>query len=198
MTPAPGLIEGYVKLTEVQWEKWFQPGNLLDLDDEDVAKTDERHIWTQVDDPEGDGYFVYPGRHWIDRIGYFIAQHPWDDPQIFVRVPAAEHIRGDHTSGDNSSIGEIAAVDCVTQASAETATHDYEVKFLVRAHVSTECPDLGKTAARVHCSAKAFIDPGDQLIELEDVEVQRLEANERNEDGWIIRAIDTAGEKPSD
>jgi hypothetical protein len=198
MISAPGLIEGYVKLTEVQWENWFQPGDLLDLGDEDVAKTDERHIWTQVDDPEGDGYFVYPGRHWIDRIGYFIAQHPWDDPQIFVRVPAAEHIRGDHTSGDNSSIGEIAAVDCVTQASAETATHDYEVKFLVRAHVSTESADLGKTAARVHCSAKAFIDPGDQLIELEDVEVQRLEANERNEDGWIIRAIDTAGEKPSD
>ena len=50
----------------------------------------------------------------------------------------------------------------------------------------------------MHCSAKAFVDPGDPLIELEDVEVQWLEANERDEDGWIVRAIDTAGEKPSD
>ena len=168
------------------------------MDDEDAAKTDERHIWTQVDDPEGDGYFVYPGRHWIDRTGYFIAQHSWDDPQIFVRIPGADDVRRDHTSHNNSSIGETAAVDCVTQAPAETVTHDYEVKFLVRAHVSTECPNLGETAFRVHCSAKAFVDPGDPLIELEDVEVQWLEANERDEDGWIVRAIDTAGEKPSD
>jgi hypothetical protein len=100
----------------------------------------------------------------------------------------------DRTSDNNSSTGEIAAVDCVTQTPAEASTHDYEVKFLVRAHVSTECPDLGETASRVHCSAKAFVDPGDPLIELEGVEVQWLEANERNEDGWIVRAI----ERPSD
>ena len=197
MIPAQGLVEGYVKLTEVQWEKWFQPGDLLDLDHEDAAKTDKHHLWTQVDDPEGGGYFVYPGRHSIDKIGYFIAQHPWDDPQVFVRVPAAEDIRGNHSSDNTSPTGETAAVDCVTQA-AETATHDYEVKFLVRAHVSTESADLAKTAGRVRCSAKAFIDPGDQLIELEDVEVQWLEASERDEDGWIIRAIDTAEEKTSD
>jgi hypothetical protein len=198
MTPAPGLIEGYVKLTEVQWDKWFKPGDLLDLDDEDAAKTDKHHLWTQVDDPEGDGFFVYPGRHWLNRCGYFIAQRAWDDPQIIVRIPGADDVRMDHTSHNNSSIGETTAVDCVTQAPAETATHDYEVKFLVRVHVSTECPDLGETASRVHCSAKAFVDPGDSLIELEDVEVQWLEANERDEDGRIVRAIDTAGEKPSD
>jgi hypothetical protein len=92
--------------------------------------------------------------------------------------------------------GEIAAIGGVAQE--RTFMHDYEVKFLVRAHVRTESADLGKTADRVHCSAKAFVDPGDPPIELEDFEVQWLEANERDEEGWIIRAIDTAGEKPID
>jgi len=123
------------------------------------------------------------------------AEDRWNGP---VDSDGAEDILGDHTSDDSSSIGAIAAAECVTQTPAGASTHDYEVKFLVRAHVSTECPDLGETASRVHCSAKAFVDPGDPLIELEDVEVQWLEANERNEDGWIVRTIDTAGERPSD
>jgi len=87
MISAAGL-EGYVKLNEAQWEQWFQPGDLLDLDDPEAADADECHIWTQVEDPEGDGFFVYPGRHWLNRSGYFIAKRPWDDPQIFVRVSA--------------------------------------------------------------------------------------------------------------
>jgi hypothetical protein len=76
--------------------------------------------------------------------------------------------------------------------------HEYEVNFLVRAYVRTEGKDLGKTAARLHCSAEAFVDPDDPPIELEDYCVEWLEAKERDEDGWIIRAIDTAGEKDID
>jgi hypothetical protein len=88
MISAPA--EGYVKLAEVQWEEWFQPGDLLGLDDEVAAKAAERLIWSQVEDSEGGGYFIYPGRHSVDRIGYFIAQHPWDDPQIFVRISGTD------------------------------------------------------------------------------------------------------------
>jgi hypothetical protein len=88
MISAPA--EGYVKLAEVQWEEWFQPGDLLGLDDEVAAKAAERHIWSQVEDSEGGGYFIYPGRHSVDRIGYFIAQHPWDDPQIFGRISGTD------------------------------------------------------------------------------------------------------------
>ena len=64
--------------------------------------------------------------------------------------------------------------------------------------VRTESKDLGKTAARVHSSAEAFVDPDDPPIELEDYCVEWLEAKERDEDGWVIRAIDTAGEKDID
>ena len=76
--------------------------------------------------------------------------------------------------------------------------HDYEVKFLVTAHIRTESADLDRTAARVRCCAKVFVDPGGPPIELEDFQLDWSEADERDEDGWIIRAIDTAGEKPID
>jgi hypothetical protein len=69
--------------------------------------------------------------------------------------------------------------------------HNYQVKFLVRVHVRTNSADLDTAAARVRCSATAFVDPGDPSVELEDCEVEWLEADERDEDGWVIRAIDT-------
>ncbi|HME21434.1 MAG TPA: hypothetical protein VKI44_08815 [Acetobacteraceae bacterium] len=61
--------------------------------------------------------------------------------------------------------------------------HDYEIKFLVQAYVSTESADLGKTAARVRCSAKTVICPGDPPIELKDFVAQWLQSNERDEEG---------------
>jgi hypothetical protein len=88
MISAPGFTERYVQLTEIQWEEWSQPGDLLDSDDQGAAEADEHHIWTQADDPEGDGYLVYPGRRLVNGIGYFIAQRPWDDRQMFVHIPA--------------------------------------------------------------------------------------------------------------
>ncbi len=76
--------------------------------------------------------------------------------------------------------------------------HNYDVKFLVRVYVSTESADLSKTAARVHCSVEGFVDPGGQQIAMDDCVVEWLEADECDEDGEIIRVIDTAGERDMD
>ena len=76
--------------------------------------------------------------------------------------------------------------------------HNYEVKFLVRVYVSTESADLSETAARIHCSVEASVDPGKQQIEMDDCVVEWLEADECDDDGEIIRAIDTAGERDVD
>lgn len=69
------------------WQVRFEPGDLLDLQDEYSVKTDEHHIWTKVDDPAGDGWLIYPGRHVVNSVGYHIACRPWTDPNVVVHIP---------------------------------------------------------------------------------------------------------------
>ena len=82
-------LESGKRITVLTWEVRFEPGDLLDPKDEDAAKTDEHRIWTRVDDPTGDGWLVYPGRHLINRVGYHIARRPWTDPDVVVYMPLA-------------------------------------------------------------------------------------------------------------
>lgn len=86
----------HVKITEAEWEERFEPGVSLEVDDPEATKADEHLIWTEVDDSEGDGFLIYPGRHWVKRVGYFVCRHPWDDPQILVKTLPADDDCTDH------------------------------------------------------------------------------------------------------
>jgi hypothetical protein len=80
-----------VKITEDDWEERFEPGDLLGLEDAEIDNIDERLIWTQVDDFEGDGFLIYPGKHWVNRVGYFLCRRPWHDPQLVVKIPLGDN-----------------------------------------------------------------------------------------------------------
>jgi hypothetical protein len=84
-------------LTVEQWEEMFKPlpnhldphaswtdgeerglmyetyGNELDYVNTQLNK----HVWTWVDTDEGDA--ILSGKHWVNRIGYFITENPWTE-----------------------------------------------------------------------------------------------------------------------
>jgi hypothetical protein len=80
-----------VKITEDDWEERFEPGDLLGLEDAEIANSDEQLIWTQVDDFLGGGFLILPGKHWVNRVGYFLCRRPWHDPQLVVKIPLADN-----------------------------------------------------------------------------------------------------------
>lgn len=76
------------------WEKEFQPikNSFRKYDDiafetygeevEFVQRTDNRHVWTEVD---GDsGTYIIAGYHFVNRIQYYITNNPWEDEWIEV------------------------------------------------------------------------------------------------------------------
>ena len=85
----PNAPEPLKVMTEAQWDELFEPSDLLDTDDEDAVQVDEHSIWTQVDDPAGDGWLVYPGWRFVNRVGYHIARRPWTNPDVVVHMPLA-------------------------------------------------------------------------------------------------------------
>ena len=48
-------------------------GNELDYVNTQLNK----HVWTWVDTEEGDA--ILSGKHWVNRIGYFITEKPWTE-----------------------------------------------------------------------------------------------------------------------
>lgn len=47
-----------------------------------VQRTDNRHVWTEVD---GDsGTYIITGYHFVNRIQYYVTEQPWDDENIEV------------------------------------------------------------------------------------------------------------------
>jgi hypothetical protein len=49
------------------------------LDYEDVKDLDYHVIWTEVDDPEGNGTLLLPGFHFVNRLSYIVSDKPWTD-----------------------------------------------------------------------------------------------------------------------
>jgi hypothetical protein len=46
---------------------------------EDVKDLDYHLVWTEVDDPEGNGTLLLPGFHFVNRLGYIVSEKTWTD-----------------------------------------------------------------------------------------------------------------------
>lgn len=83
-----------------QWIKKYKPikndvtpsasfaGYMFETCDQDrdrVFKEPNSKIWTLVDD-EGDKLLLIPGKHFINRLGYFITEIPWENEVEYVSV----------------------------------------------------------------------------------------------------------------
>jgi hypothetical protein len=82
--------------TYSHWEETFKPiKNTLRKHVEDlhfetygeevefVKAQDPKHIWTEVD---GDsGTYIVAGWHFVNRINYYVTEHPWEDE--YTEVP---------------------------------------------------------------------------------------------------------------
>ena len=44
-----------------------------------IKKANKNNVWTLID---GDGMFIIPGRHYVNRFGYFITEVPWTEDDI--------------------------------------------------------------------------------------------------------------------
>ena len=82
-----------------EWEKTYRPiknhidpnaswsGTMYETFGDEVDfvwKYDETHVWTWVDTDEGT--FITAGFHLVNRIGYFITEEPWSQPDQEVQV----------------------------------------------------------------------------------------------------------------
>jgi hypothetical protein len=60
-------------------EKYGQKGDCEYEDD--VKDLDYHVVWTEVDDPEGNGTFLSPGFHYVNRLHYIVSHKPWSDEE---------------------------------------------------------------------------------------------------------------------
>lgn len=124
--------------------------------------THPRCIWTERDNGDG-STAIYSGVYIVNRLGYWVTEVP---------VPAGE---------------EYAVHD------AGPTVKSYEIKFLIRVSVTTKA-SLSEAASRTHVrGAEAVIDSGARLftrgIVVDDLSIEFLEADERDDEGEIIDAI---------
>lgn len=66
----------------ITWEEWFEQfGDNISIEDFDAdivnMNRPSKHIWTLVDTDEYP--VVVNGWHYVNRLGYYITQKPWDD-----------------------------------------------------------------------------------------------------------------------
>jgi hypothetical protein len=64
--------------------------NLLSAAENPVVRTlieqhDQHYVWSQMDDPDSDGYLVLPG-YWRDAIGWYLCERPWRNDARVVAV----------------------------------------------------------------------------------------------------------------
>lgn len=92
----------YITMTEDEWFEKFQPminhikqaergGNSVIFetsgsDAEYVFKIDYRYVWTEVEGDDGEVYIV-SGRHYVNRLGYYITAYPWNENEQYEIVP---------------------------------------------------------------------------------------------------------------
>ena len=85
------------RVDEDEWERCYhwlpnEDGecNLLSDTENPVVRTlieqhDQHYVWSQMDDPDSDGYLVLPG-YWRDAIGWYLCERPWQDDARVVAV----------------------------------------------------------------------------------------------------------------
>lgn len=59
-----------------------------DAEWEYVKNQPNENVWTWVDGDEGSAFIA--GRHWVNRIGYFVCDVPWTNPNAYVNVESWE------------------------------------------------------------------------------------------------------------
>lgn len=78
------------------WENWYKPiGNTIaDSNGETIVfetfgdeyefvkNSPDNKVWTWVDG--GDGTYILSGRHYVNRIGYFVTEVEWDSAHMVV------------------------------------------------------------------------------------------------------------------
>jgi hypothetical protein len=81
-------MSNQISLTWEEFEEQYKPipnsitnvGYIFETygeEDEFVRKQDPKNIWTYTD--VGSGTAVYNGYHWVNRIGYYITELPYDE-----------------------------------------------------------------------------------------------------------------------
>jgi hypothetical protein len=123
MTNQPQLYETeFVEITWKEFEERFKPiKNHLSNDPDEimfetygdeiefVQKTDNRHIWTY-----GDGdycSFVSSGYHYINRIGYYITEIPWEENKEYQIIISTE-VECECYNEDGNENDEFGDPDC--------------------------------------------------------------------------------------
>ena len=87
------MLNEFIELEEDNWFYLFKPtknhidehasfdGHMFETYGDEVAyvkEQDGHHIWTYGDGDDG-GTYIWNGWHFINRIGYFITEVPWED-----------------------------------------------------------------------------------------------------------------------
>lgn len=83
-----------IEMTEDQWWNKFQPmKNHFDsrgayrfetygAEGEYVYKVDPHFVWTEMEGDDG-GIYIVEGRHYVNRMGYYITSYPWKDDESY-------------------------------------------------------------------------------------------------------------------
>ncbi len=53
-----------------------------------VRTAKNNNIWTLID---AEGLWIIPGYRFVDRLGYFITEIPWEDEDIEVEIESYKH-----------------------------------------------------------------------------------------------------------
>lgn len=87
----------FIEIDELDWIKKFKPiknhidtnasfnGEMFETYGEEVEfvkEQDEKYIWTYADGDNG-GLYIFNGWHFVNRIGYFITEEPWQENEEY-------------------------------------------------------------------------------------------------------------------
>ncbi len=77
-------------MNEQQWLNEYNPiefgtdGILWDNDHPILKLVPANHIWTLLD--EGGETWISAGAHFVNRLGYYITEKPWTDPDMTIEL----------------------------------------------------------------------------------------------------------------
>jgi hypothetical protein len=60
-----------LKFEDVEWEE-------TDIEAEELSKWPDSHVWTMVDGEDG-GIYIVTGKHYTNRISYWISENPFEN-----------------------------------------------------------------------------------------------------------------------
>ena len=105
-------IDAAVIMSVSEWAAEYHPvinprGGTLTFDWEDdldatfIKNVDVYHVWTELDEDEGDGALIVPGRRWENFQGYIVTMVPWTDSDADLAVVGDDPDDFDDDSDDD-------------------------------------------------------------------------------------------------